>query len=224
MVEEKILISGRWSKQRKKWSRPRRKNLHLSTPQAAAVASPHIGAYLDSAPLQNLLPTNMVCHPVGQQLGFTTSHLHLFWVSHTPMPVLHQSVATAVGRAGSKDLTPASHCLTTSFLDSMNAASRSGDQEKGVLLLRRCLNGSMTGLLAKEYDTCATAPYQLLTSVRLVGVGKLIMLDRNSVVGLTPESVMVKPRKSTSDSANLNFFGFNIIPLFPQASRNWPAL
>ena len=34
-----------------------------------------------------------------------------------------------------------------------------------------------------------------------------MMLDRNSLVGFTPESVMVNPRKSTSFSANLIFSG-----------------
>ena len=65
-------------------------------------------------------------------------------------PVLHQSVDKAVGREGSNVLTPCLHWSTTSCLEALNATSSSGDQKNDVLLDRRCLKGSKTGLVAKE--------------------------------------------------------------------------
>ena len=88
---------------------------------------------------------------------------------------MDQSVARAVGLFGSKLLTPVSHSLTISCFDLWNAASRSGDQAKGVLVDKRCQNGCISSADAKAKLTCPTAPNQERTSVMLRGVGKSMM-------------------------------------------------
>ena len=55
--------------------------------------------------MQNLLPMNMVCHPVLQHPGLAGSvgvrgQLQCLWVSHDPIAIFEQSLAKAVGRAG----------------------------------------------------------------------------------------------------------------------------
>ena len=62
------------------------------------------------------------------------------------------------------------------------------------------------------------APNHERMSVMLRGVGKLRMLSRNSLVGLTPSLVTLKPRKLTSGEPNWNFFGLNVQP--PQATNS----
>ena len=66
------------------------------------------------------------------------------------MSALHQSMDKAVGREGSNVLTSCLHWSTTYCLEALNATFSSGDQENDVLLDRRCLEGSKTGLVAKE--------------------------------------------------------------------------
>ena len=61
-----------------------------------AKAFPSTGAYLDSAPLVNLLPANTVGQPVLQQPGTLALHPQCFWVRWNPIPVLLQSVPRAV--------------------------------------------------------------------------------------------------------------------------------
>ena len=99
----RILIRGRWSTQRVKSVRPSKKNLHLVMAQATAPASPSIGAWRDSAGLLKVLLQNTVFQPPEQQPGLagTWAHLQCFWHSHRPHANLDQSVARAVGRAGS---------------------------------------------------------------------------------------------------------------------------
>ena len=60
-----------------------------------------------------------------------------------------QSVANAMGAPGLKFLMPFSHWLMISSFDDVNAASSSGDHEKGILAESRCLNGAITGAEAK---------------------------------------------------------------------------
>ena len=144
--EPNIPMRGLWSKARMKLTKPRRKNLHFSILHIAAADSPSIGANRLSAGLQNLLPQKLVCHPVVQQPGLTLSHSQCFWQSQT---ILDQSDTRAVGRLGSKFLTPSIHCRIISLLEASNDLSRSGDHWKGALVDKRCLNGAISGAVVK---------------------------------------------------------------------------
>ena len=74
-----------------------------------------MGGYLDSAGLQKRLPQYTVTHPSAQQPGMVApEQSHFFWVNQKPIPILHQSVARAVGSAGSKLFTHA--CSLIGFL------------------------------------------------------------------------------------------------------------
>ena len=96
-------------------------------------------------------------------------------MSQNPDAHLDQSVASAVGLAGSKLLTPLSHSLIISSLDFWNAVSRSGDHAKGALVDNKCLKGSMSGADAKAKFIWPTAPNHDRTSVMLRGVGKSLI-------------------------------------------------
>ena len=64
------------------------------------------------------------------------------------------------------------------------------------------------------------APNQDLTSVMLVGEGKLRMLLMNWGVGFMPLSVTKNPRKFTSLSPNWNFLGLKVQPSLEDLDRN----
>ena len=69
----------------------------FSSDKATAVASPSMGAYLDSASVKNLLPTKTSFQPSGQHMGVLRRvHLQCFCSSKNPTPSLLQSVATQV--------------------------------------------------------------------------------------------------------------------------------
>ena len=150
---------------------------HFSSAHAIAAASPSIGAYRRSASVQNLLPANIMRHPLGQHTGaFSVGHLQYFCNSMKPMPSLLQSGARQVTLFMSKVVTPFFTKSTMTFLDCWNAFSRLSFHMKCVSFLTRSLNGSIIGLNEYAHATWLTNPNQDLASVILWGAGKLEMV------------------------------------------------
>ena len=73
---------------------------HFSNDKTISVSSPSMGAYQSSASVQNLLPANTVCQPLGQQIGaFSVENVQCFWDNKKSML---QSGARRVTRLVSK--------------------------------------------------------------------------------------------------------------------------
>ena len=151
----------------------------------------------------NFEPQYTVCHPVLQQpRAGSPGQLQCFCTSHQPMHCLLQSVASPVGAVMLNKRTPFTHCLIISSFEALKASSRSGLQTKGTWGLRSWRKGSKTSDRANVYAICCTQPNQLRMSVKFLGGGKLRMLLTNSVLGLMPVLVMLKPKYCTSSQAN----------------------
>merc|ERR1712127_559614 len=121
-LSPRIFSRGLWSTATTSISLPRVKCRVFWRAHATARASPSTGAYLDSAPVVNLLPARTVFQPLEQHPGAFASHLQYCWARWNPMPVLLQSVPREVVLFSSNDLTPFLMASSISFLLALNAA------------------------------------------------------------------------------------------------------
>ena len=68
----------------------------------------------------------------------------------------------------------------------------------------------------KGIQNLINGPNQDLTSVKVLGVGKDMMFEMNSLVGLMPSFVIRNPRYLTSDSPNWNLEELKVQPFAEQ--------
>ena len=109
-----------------------------------------MGAYLDSASEQNLLPAKTSFQPSGQQTGALFNwHLQCFCSKRKPIPSLLQSGARQVILLMSNEAMPSLTRFMITCLDSMNASSRLMFHVKMEFFFTKSRKGSMIGL--REY-------------------------------------------------------------------------
>ena len=92
-----VFTRGLWSTATVRFGQPKTKWRAFSRASTRARAFPSIGAYRDSAPEVNRLPTRVVFHPVLQQKGRDDWHSQCFWNNQNPIPSLLQSLTRQVG-------------------------------------------------------------------------------------------------------------------------------
>ena len=113
----RILTSGWWSVATMRFGQPIMNVWHFWSDQATAVASPSMGAYLDSASVQNLLPAKTSFQPSWQHIGaLSRGHLQCLCNKRNPIPSLLQSGARQVILLTSKvDMPSLTRLIITCF-------------------------------------------------------------------------------------------------------------
>ena len=223
-LSPRIFSRGLWSTATVSLSLPRVKWRVFWRAQATARASPSTGAYLDSAPVVNLLPARTTFHPVLQQPGTLPSHWQCFWDRWNPIPVLLQSVPRRVVLPGSKDSMPslmASRILALLALKAALCASphRSPHFSPAPRGLRNGRSGSLMVWSLWKQSTWLVRPNQLRTPVMSFGSGNSAMLLSMSSLGSTEFLVSLNPRYSSSSRPKENFSSLKVMPAREQWVR-----
>ena len=119
------LFKGLWSVTTMMFGQPMTNIRYFSNAHAITAASLSTGAYLHSASVQNLLPANIWCQPLGLHIGaFSTVHWQCFCRSRKLISSLLQSGARQVTQFLSNVATPFWTRSIITHLQSLNASSR----------------------------------------------------------------------------------------------------